>query len=232
MLRRIPLGKMLNLRDLGGYPLQSGGRTAWGRMLRGDNPSELSPADLQWLLDREITTDIDLRSVGEVEHRPDQLAAEPGFFYHHIPLVGGERLPNLEADVGRSYFEMLERREAPAQVLRTVAHAPGGVLFHCTAGKDRTGCTAALLLTLAGVSRADILADYQCTELYIWEMVQKIREIRPESAPFMGRSKVEYLADCLSRLEEAHGSVLEYLHWLGLTEEELEAIRKKLVLEA
>ena len=146
--------------------------------------------------------------------------------------MGGERLPNLEKDVGRSYFEMLERREAPAQVLRAVAHAPGGVLFHCTAGKDRTGCTAALLLTLAGVSRADILADYQCTELYIQEMVRKIRELRPESAPFMGRSKVEYLEDCLSRLEEAHGSVLEYLRWLGLAEGELEAIRKKLVLEA
>ncbi len=232
MLRRIPLGKMLNLRDLGGYPLPGGGCTVWGRMLRGDNPAGLSPADLQWLLDREITTDIDLRSAGELERCPDQLAAERGFFYHHIPLVGGERLPNLEKDVGRSYFEMLERREAPAQVLRAVAHAPGGVLFHCTAGKDRTGCTAALLLTLAGVSRADILADYQCTELYIQEMVRKIRELRPESAPFMGRSKVEYLEDCLSRLEEAHGSVLEYLRWLGLAEGELEAIRKKLVLEA
>lgn len=232
MLRRIPLGNMLNLRDLGGYPISGGGRTAWGRILRGDNPSGLSGEDLQWLLDREITTVIDLRSAGELERKPDQLSTEPDFFYHHIPMVGGERLPNLEEDVGGSYFLMLERREAPAQVLRTIAQAPGGVLFHCTAGKDRTGCTAALLLSLAGVDRADILADYQITELYIREMVRKIREFRPESAPFMGRSKAEYLEECLSRLEEAHGSVLAFLRWLGLTEEELEAIRNKLVLGA
>ncbi len=147
-------------------------------------------------------------------------------------MVGGERLPNLEQDVGRSYFEMLERRDAPARVLRTIAQAPGGVLFHCTAGKDRTGCTAALLLTLAGVGREDILADYQVTELYIRELVRKIQAFNRESAPFMGRSKVEYLEDCLSRLEEAHGSVLEFLHWLGLTGDELEAIRNKLVLGA
>ena len=127
---------------------------------------------------------------------------------------------------------MLERREAPARVLRTIAQAPGGVLFHCTAGKDRTGCTAALLLTLAGVGREDILADYQVTELYIRELVRKIQAFNRESAPFMGRSKVEYLEDCLSRLEEAHGSVLEFLRWLGLTGDELEAIRNKLVLGA
>ena len=188
MLRRIPLGTMLNLRDLGGYPIAGGGCTAWGRMLRGDNPAGLSDEDLQWLLDREITTVIDLRSAGELERKPDQLSADPNFFYHHIPMVGGERLPNLEQDVGRSYFEMLERREAPARVLRAIAQAPGGVLFHCTAGKDRTGCTAALLLTLAGVGREDILADYQVTELYIRELVRKIQAFNRESAPFMGRS--------------------------------------------
>lgn len=232
MLRRIPLGTMLNLRDLGGYPIAGGGCTAWGRMLRGDNPAGLSDEDLQWLLDREITTVIDLRSAGELERKPDQLSADPNFFYHHIPMVGGERLPNLEQDVGRSYFEMLERREAPARVLRAIAQAPGGVLFHCTAGKDRTGCTAALLLTLAGVGREDILADYQVTELYIRELVRKIQAFNRESAPFMGRSKVEYLEDCLSRLEEAHSSVLEFLRWLGLTGDELEAIRNKLVLGA
>ena len=119
MLRRIPLGTMLNLRDLGGYPIAGGGCTAWGRMLRGDNPAGLSDEDLQWLLDREITTVIDLRSAGELERKLDQLSADPNFFYHHIPMVGGERLPNLEQDVGRSYFEMLARRTRTGASLRS-----------------------------------------------------------------------------------------------------------------
>jgi len=232
MLRRIPLGKMMNLRDLGGYPLPGGGHTAWGRVLRGDNPSGLTEAELQWLRDRAITTVVDLRSAQELERRPDQLRDCPGFTYWHVPLVGGERLPNLEADVGKSYFEMLERREHPAQALRVIAQAPGGVLFHCMAGKDRTGCIAALLLSLAGVKREDILADYQMTEIYIGEMVRKIREIKPDSAPFLGQSRVEYLEDCLNRLTEAHGSVAGYLEWLGLTGEELASLRGKLVQEA
>lgn len=228
MLRRIPLGNMMNLRDLGGYPLPDGGCTAWGQVLRGDNPKGFTDQEIQWLRDQGITTLLDLRSVQEAQRYPDELRDCPGFTYWNVPLVGGERLPNLEADVGKSYFEMLERREHPAQALRVIAQAPGGVLFHCMAGKDRTGCIAALLLTLAGVGREDILADYQITEIYIREMVRKIREVRPESAPFMGQSRVEYLEDCLNRLEEAHGSVEGYLTWLGLTGEELAALRRKL----
>lgn len=64
MLRRIPLGNMMNLRDLGGYPLPGGGHTAWGRLLRGDNPLGLSEADAGWLLERGVRTVIDLRSDG------------------------------------------------------------------------------------------------------------------------------------------------------------------------
>lgn len=77
---------------------------------------------------------------------------------------------------------MLERRENPARVLRLIAQAEGGVLFHCTAGKDRTGCIAALLLSLAGVELSDVLADYQMTELYIRETVRRIRREHPEAA--------------------------------------------------
>ncbi len=229
MLRRIPLGEMMNLRDLGGYPLPDGGHTAWRRFLRGDLPRGLREEDFQWLRDREITTVIDLRSGEEAARFPDPLAQAPGFSYHHVSMVGGERLPNLEKDVGRSYFEMLERRDAPAQVMRLIAQAPGGVLFHCMAGKDRTGCTAALLLRLGGVGRLDILADYQVTEVYIREMVRRMRRDRPEAPAFMGQSKVEYMEECLERLEEAHGSAEEYLRWLGLRAEELEALRNKLV---
>ncbi len=232
MLRRIPLGDMMNLRDLGGYPLPGGGETAWERLLRGDNPLGFTDQDAQWLLDRSITTVIDLRSAGELERAPDALSARPGFFYHHVPLVGGEKMPNLEENIGLGYFEMLERREHPARVLRLIAQAPGGVLFHCTAGKDRTGCIAALLLSLAGVERTDILTDYEITELYIRRVVRRILAEHPDAKAFIGRSRPEYLEDCLERLEQAHGSVLGYFRWLGLTGQELEQLKNKVTREA
>ena len=65
MERRIVLGKMLNLRDLGGYPTADGRTTRWGVLLRGDNPMGLTDADVQLLLERNITTIIDLRSPAE-----------------------------------------------------------------------------------------------------------------------------------------------------------------------
>ena len=109
MLRHIPLGKMNNLRDLGGYPGAGGRTTAWERFLRGDVPLGLGEADLQWLPDRDITTVIDLRTPAEVERKPDQLSAVEGFHYVNCPLLEGENMPNLAEDVARGYFDLLDR---------------------------------------------------------------------------------------------------------------------------
>ena len=139
MLRHIPLGRMYNLRDLGGYPVP-GGETAWERLLRGDNPEGLTEEDLRWLLDRGITTVVDLRSEAETGRKPDQLASQPGFYYFHCPLLSeGDGMPNLETDVGQGYFRMLDGSDLVAKAMRTVAAAPAGVLFHCTAGRTAPG---------------------------------------------------------------------------------------------
>ena len=230
MLRHIPLGQMYNLRDLGGYPVPGGGETAWERLLRGDNPEGLSQADLRWLLDRDITTVVDLRSGAEIRRKPDQLSTQPDVRYFHCPLLAeGDGMPNLEADVGRGYFRMLDGSDLVAQALRTVAAAPGGVLFHCTAGKDRTGLLAALLLGLTGVERVSLLADYQVSETYLAGIIRQIKAKVPTLPAFAGASKAEYLNECLDLLEETYGSILGYLQAIGLTAEELTALRGKLL---
>ncbi len=229
MLRRVALGNMVNLRDLGGYPTADGRVTAWERLFRGDTPTGLSEADLQWLLDRDVTTIIDLRSGEEVRQRPDQLAALPQFTYHHVSLAGGDMLPNLEADVGRGYFGVLERKVGICAVLRLIAAAPGGVLFHCTAGKDRTGMTAMLLLSLVGVGRADILADYQVSETYLEELISRLKASWAEMPAYAGLSKRAYMETCMDLLAERYGSVPDYLRAIGLTNAELEALRAKLL---
>ena len=119
-------------RDLGGYPAAGGRVTAWERLLRGDNPTGLTEKDIEWLVDRDITTVIDLRSEEETKRKPDQLAGETDFRYFHAPMLGGERMPNLERDVGRGYFQVLDRKESACRILRLIAEAPGGVPFHCT----------------------------------------------------------------------------------------------------
>ena len=228
MLRRIPLGETWNLRDLGGYPAAEGRATVWERILRSDNPLGLSEADERWLLERNITTVLDLRSEGEMKRRPSGLRDRPGFTYIPCPVDGGERLPGREADVGRGYFETLDRKESIRKVLQMVADAPGGVLFHCAAGKDRTGLIAALLLLNAGVSRADTVADYQVSGTYLKKFVAYLRTVVSDFDPWAGQSRAEYLELCLDLLEEKYGSVEQYLLAAGLSAGTLEHLRIKL----
>lgn len=229
MLRHISLGTMYNLRDLGGYPTVDGGQTAWGRFFRGDTPLGLSEAEIQWLLDRRVTTIIDLRSAAEAGMYPNQLADRPGFRYHHCPLLGGEITEATEDEVGRGYFRTLDRRESVREILRLILAAPEGVLFHCMAGKDRTGMISMLLFTLAGADRLEILADYQLSEIYLTEMVRRLTALRPDMPAYAGRSKREYMETCMDLLEAKYGSIYDYLLATGLTRKELEALRTRLL---
>ena len=138
-------------------------------------------------------------------------------------------MPNLADDVARGYFDLLSRGDLVRTAVSAVAAAPGGVLFHCTAGKDRTGLLSALLLSLAGVSRADILADYQVSETYLADIIRRIRTVVPDLAPFAGAPKSDYLDGCLDLLEESYGSVPDYLRAVGISEAELDALRDKLL---
>ena len=103
------------------------------------------------------------------------------------------------------------------------------MLFHCTAGKDRTGILAMLLLSLAGVAREDILADYQISETYLAEIIQLIQLRVPDLAAFAGQSRREYLEECMDLLLDKYGSVPDYLRAAGLTAGELETLRHKLL---
>ena len=162
-MRRILLCGMENLRDLGGYPLAGRGSerfTRWGSLYRGDLPKQVTQADRQHLRELGITTVVDLRSKEEIERKPDPLAQEPGIRYLHCPLAGDGRVPAPD-EVPLSYMEMADGTGQMAGALRAIAEAPQAVLFHCTAGKDRTGVVAALLLWLAGVSEA-VSGDAGC----------------------------------------------------------------------
>ncbi|NCB62480.1 MAG: tyrosine-protein phosphatase [Clostridia bacterium] len=231
MLRHIPLGGIDNLRDLGGYAAENGCTTAWGRIFRSDTPKGLSDCDIRWLLDQKVTTLIDLRSGEEAARVPNQLAEHPAFHYHHCPLLGGEITMEREDEIGVGYFQTLDRKDSVREVMRLILNAPDGVLFHCMAGKDRTGMIAMLLLTLAGVSRADVLADYQISETYLEEMVRQLKATWVDMPYFAGRSRASYMETCLRLLSEKYGTVPAYLKATGLTDQELSRLKDKLLTD-
>ena len=215
-MRRILLCGMENLRDLGGYPLAGRGSerfTRWGSLYRGDLPKQVTQADRQLLRELGITTVVDLRSKEEIERKPDPLAQELGIRYLHCPLAGDGRVPAPD-EVPLSYMEMADGTGQMAGALRAIAEAPQAVLFHCTAGKDRTGVVAALLLWLAGVSEEDILADYIVSGPYLQQMLRAYCEAHPGAVVCPPQSA--YMSSFLRLFAQRYGTPRQYLEMLGV----------------
>lgn len=165
--RDIAVDGSFNVRDLGGYPAAQGA-TAWRRLLRSGGVHRLSPAGIATLRDHGVTRVIDLRRPEELAKEPSPLRDAEGITLHEISLFEG--LAPTAFDQGDVlldlYIQALDSRaEAFVAVFEAMAaSADGAVMFHCTAGKDRTGLIAALLLLIAGVDRDTIIADYTMTE--------------------------------------------------------------------
>lgn len=229
-MRRYPFKHMLNVRDLGGYPLSHSleRETKFGVFVRADVPVKIEDEEAAFLLERNISTVIDLRSVGELEEKPCAFASIRGFEYCFAPFWLGETLPKDAESVSALYFDMVDEKRSVAGVFKILANAPGGALFHCTAGKDRTGIIAALLLSACGVSKLDIIADYQVTYTYIQEMIRKLAAAYPDMSAWMGRSNPEFMEGFFRLFEAKYGSARDYLLKAGVTMEELNAVTAKL----
>lgn len=194
--RLVVLDGTLNMRDLGGYPTQDGRSTRWGRAYRADGLDRLSDADHELWADLGIAVVCDLRHDDELQQAPSRLPGEVRSVRAPIGPTGGEadsvyrdyteRLWSGEladvsvADMVTIYTVMLEERgEAFGAVLGTIADdANQPLVFHCTAGKDRTGVTAALLLSAMGVPDNVVVADYALTDRYRTPV--RLAEIEPE----------------------------------------------------
>jgi protein-tyrosine phosphatase len=222
----------MNLRDLGGWPTADGRPVAYGRLYRSDRLNELTDADLTRLTELGIVTVIDLRHESEAAQHPSRLWASV-VQHRNIPMAGGlaaqqsliERILAGEltsitvADVEASYCEMLTDHAAGfGSALELLLGSDGPALFHCTAGKDRTGLLAMLVLSSVGVSDDDVIRDFGLTNRYRAE--RRMAQLRPE---FESRGlDIEAFRPALSAPEPAlvaavawlrrsHGSIEAYL---------------------
>ena len=171
-----------NTRDLGGYLRINGEKTRPFRFLRSDKPEHPSQSDFQFLLSHGITTVIDLREESAVNRLENPFANHPGFFWHHCPIQEGSGIPESVEAVPGSYLQIAESSGA-AEAFRVMASAPNGVLFHCSAGKDRTGTLSAILLMLAQVPEETIVSDYLMTGECIRERLELVHQRVPEHFP-------------------------------------------------
>ena len=162
-----------NFRDIGGYPTTDGGHTRWGQVFRSARLDETSDADLERIRALGISKVFDLRTQGEVDTNPNRLPHDVELV--HMPMssqvampkglferiIDGDITSYTKADMAEGYLRMLESFTGYlATMVQAVADGEK-VLFHCTAGKDRTGIAAMTMLALADVADSHVLDDYE-----------------------------------------------------------------------
>lgn len=148
------------------------------RYIRSDVPENLTAAEIQWLLDNQITTVVDLRSEEERSQRPSCLAAQSGFRYVPLPVAGGGSTPKSLEQLYTVYRQMLD--ETMVQIVDTIMNAASNTLYFCTAGKDRTGVVSAIILKRLGFGDEAVIEDYMMSKDNLMDMLTAYAGAHPE----------------------------------------------------
>ncbi|MCU1372813.1 MAG: protein tyrosine/serine phosphatase [Actinomycetia bacterium] len=251
--RLVTLEGAVNFRDLGGYPTAGGGRTRWGHVFRSDALHALTVEDAAFVGQLGLRVVYDLRSDVERDRWPSVL----GESVRSVQLaIGGatsqtkeitERILDGEIEgiddeyMAAAYHHMAANDAGTFAALLTGLTDPGGLpaLFHCTAGKDRTGMTAAMLLSVLGVDEDAVLDDYELTSRYWTD--HRVAGLQPKfaaagidiarfAALFSAPRGV--LATWLATLRQQHGTIDRYLvEEGGMEPEAIDELRRLLVVQ-
>ena len=233
--RLLDFPDLLNARDLGGYPTTDGAHTRWRSLLRADDLAQLNQAGAAALADYGVRTILDLRWPEEAARHPSPLLATlPQTRYERISLLTHTedewRLRSRDAAKELWKCAVLEHvRSELHHVLSFIAAAPcEPLLFHCVAGKDRTGLFAALLLALADATPEAIAQDYAMSEQNLRAgYLKRYADADPVRILDALRCPEESAHNMLRFLENA-GGVRAYLAQIGLTPQEIARLRSRL----
>ena len=238
--RHYPFEGCFNFRDIGGYLNQDGRRVKKGLYFRAGRQDRMTDKDLSQLSDLQISTQIDLRRPDEVLEQGKGPLESMGAKYINIAVIpegGSDKLSRLVGDTGISGKRYLGYLEfGPTTWLRLFGILANEdnlpVVLHCTAGKDRTGVSTAFLLSILGVSREVIEADYLLTNLdterqadFIESTVGYPEGYDRETMISVAGVPKDAMKVFLDGLESKWGSAIEYLEKIGVTQEQMDAIR-------
>lgn len=244
--RQLILQGAVNVRDLGGYVTKDGHHIKWNKLYRGADISKLTDADLDRFSKKKINYVVDLRGDNEAKVAPDRLNKNAD--YLRCPAGCNEsltgwmkKLMNLQTGGDTlmiAYYtntEFLAARYKPFFEKLIALPTDEALLFHCTAGKDRTGIGAALLLHLLGVPAETIMSDYLASNIYrasdnekmVQQMVQQMH-VKEQVARDISLVKKEYLNATLAMLVKQYGSINNFLKSaIGLDDGKISMLKSK-----
>ena len=244
-IRRVPLQGAINFRDLGGYATADGHHVKWHVLYRSADISKLTPGDLDTLSARHIVYDVDLRGVQESAKAPDKL--NPGTDYILCPagsdsintamfrhIAGMQTGGDSVMLVWYRNTTYLTPRYKPFFAKLIEVPSDDALVFHCTAGKDRTGIAAALLLYALGVPYETIRQDYEATNYYrasdrdnLKTSMASMHVGEPVLRALMSANG-EYLDATFDAIRAQYGSVDRYLaDELGMDQQAMIKLRAK-----
>ncbi len=239
----------LNFRDLGGYPVGRDRSVRTGLLFRSDGLDTLTPSDAHLLMNVfELSTVVDLRSEEELARTGPSLLEQGGLAVHHLPIV--DRTQQFFGDgdqrISAAYLKMIADAEGRfAAAVQLLAGLDGPAVFHCAAGKDRTGLLAAFVLDLLGVDDDLIAEDYALTAAIMPAFRQRIERrmvnepaLRermeasgrtPEMLDEMLSARASTIHVVLTALRAEYGSVESWLLQKGLSTSAPDQLRNRLI---
>jgi protein-tyrosine phosphatase len=260
-IRRLPLEGTPNFRDLGGYRTTDGRYTQWGKIYRSGVLTYLTPSDMDYLGHLGIRVVCDFRTLQENTDAPEKWI--DGASTEHLSLPIGTDSNGKTMAVMQSFMAShpteAQLREymtkiygnfvigaAPeyAQVFVQLKQDKLPLLYHCTAGKDRTGVFSAVLLLTLGVPEETVLADYHLTDQYLFNPVHRdatsqqatstmnktMSSMTPEARRAMSVADPAYLKSTLHLIDEKYGSFANYRRQaLGVSDADVEILRARLL---
>lgn len=236
----------INFRDLGGYPAFQGKQVKADHLFRSGEMADLSSKEIEYLRSLGLAWICDLRSEEEQKHKPNPVI--DGIVNMSNPAIGGAAaVQNVEQllsawkssepsgdplqQVYKQFVTDAQSRQAFQRLIRSILESEGRpVLWHCTAGKDRTGFATAIVLLLLDVPFETIMSDYTKSALYRQEANRKLMEQIGQAVHDSAQLtfiqsllgvKPEYLLASIEEMNRVYGSVDHYLlEGLGVTAEE------------
>ncbi|MDX1931608.1 MAG: tyrosine-protein phosphatase [Capsulimonadales bacterium] len=263
--RRLPLEGLGNLRDAGGYRTEEGRQVRWGMLYRSEALARLTDADREYLNGLQLKTVCDFRGNREAEAAPDKLAPIMTARAVSFPIESGtitrpsatgtttgttttattattvDLSALIKTGLGVAYMRMLDEHGKSAfgpfvRALAEPANLP--TLYHCTAGKDRTGVATALVLRVLGVPTKTIVADYSLTNLATDALMEQAKRNPQLAASGLNSARMmplmiadpKWMEDTLRYVEEKHGSVENYLTTVcGVEKATIDKLRARLL---
>jgi protein tyrosine/serine phosphatase len=224
-----------NVRDLGGLPTVDGRRTRRGRLFRGELIPALVEADVEILVAKVgLRSVVDLRTRGEVRHHAGTwLEHDVAWIHCPFRVSGFGPVPGPGADYVAAYLGFLAADPRPVLLAAGTLMNPGShpALFHCAAGKDRTGVLSALLLDVLGVSRQAIGEDYALTSRALAQVLERLAGLEPYRDNLRGadaadhEARAETMIDFLQQLDDRHGGAEAWFRAQGMAPEVIDGFR-------